>query len=170
MSTPLIDKSFEGMLRQMRRELTLVWRRLGKSGGVPYLSRGPASDRALMVPEYWDMWQDTDSGEHLYVGNKSGGWRLYSGIASEPAGAWSMNSTSGAVITVGRTVVFTIPTVLETNEVINMQATNVGTGFGIFAPVSLVRNPTNTVVTARHMQLGSTTQQALGVVWSIVQA
>jgi hypothetical protein len=131
--------------------------------------RGLGADRAGVYAGYWEMWQDTDGAQGLYVGNKSGGWRLFSGVMTDPAVAWTLNSTSGAVITVGRTAIFTVPTVLETNETLLAQSIGVGTGFGFIGPTGVVRGASNTTLTVRFMQLGSTVTQALSITWQIVQ-
>lgn len=170
MSTPLIDKTFEGMLRQMRRELTLVWRRLGTSGTTPHIQRGTALDRAATTSTYWDMWQDTDGAQLLYVGNKSGGWRQFSGNVISPTAAWATTQgTAPAAIIAGRTDTLTLDTVLEPNENLIVTATSVGSGFGTVSLNGVVKNPTNTQITVRLMQLGSTTTQQFSMAWHIVQ-
>ncbi|QHB37029.1 hypothetical protein QDA00_gp74 [Microbacterium phage Matzah] len=156
--------------RSWRRVLDIstgVWSAWTRVGNAPW--NGTAAQRAATPSQYWEFWQDTDGDQGLYVGNKTGGWRRFSGVDGAAAGAWAMNSTSGAVTTVGRTVTFTIPTVLETTETLLVADTNTGTGYGISAVTAVVRNPTNTALTMRHMQLGSTVQQSLSIAWQIVQ-
>lgn len=160
-------------------ELRRTWRRVSTDDGATWSAwtrsgggtwRGTAARRAATPSVYWDFWQDTDGTQQLYVGNKTGGWRLYSGIDTSPAAAWTLNSTSGSVITVGRTPVFTLPTVLEANEYISATPWGVGSGFGMAAGAGLVRNVSSTQYTMRFTQLGSTTTQALSIIWNIVQS
>lgn len=150
-------RSFDGLVWSpwMRQSVTLA---------------GTAEQRATMTPGYWDFWQDTNGTERLYVGSKAGTWRQFEGSAVAPSAAWSTTQgTPPAAIVVGRTATITIDTVLEVNENLLITATSVGSGFGIVSQNGLVKNPTNTAVTVRLMQLGATTEQQYAFAWQIVQ-
>jgi len=136
----------------------------------PQLMRGTGAQRGAYPSLYWEQWQDTDGAQGLYVGNKAGGWRLFSGTASAATAAWdTTQGTSPAAIVAGRTINFTIPTVLETNEWLIAQSTVVGTGFGFIGVNGITRGPTNTTLTVRFMQIMSLTTQPLSIAWQIVQ-
>jgi hypothetical protein len=139
------------------------WRLNGKG-------RGTAALRGQVTPHYWDFWQDTDGTQHLYVGNKTGGWRKFSGRAGGADAAWQTTQTSGAVTIVGRTASVTIDTVLESSEDVIIGSVSVGSGFGILTLNGITRNPTNTVLTIRFMQLAALTTQAFAFDWQIIQA
>ena len=99
MSTPLIDKSFEGMLAQMRREITLLWRRIGKSGATPThgttaerdaLFGVPASDPARVeLANAMPVWFNTDFGwwESYYAVSGLAGLAVQ-GLVAGTASAW----------------------------------------------------------------------------------
>lgn len=139
------------------------WRLVGGVG------EGPSTWRLATTPRYFDMWYDTTDGL-VYVGNKTGTWRRFSGTDAVAAGAWALSTTSGTVINVGRTVTFTIPTVLEATESLIVSEVATGSGYGFSAVTSIVKNPTNTVLTMRHMQIGATTTQPLYINWQVTQA
>jgi len=126
---------------------------------------GTAAERAATTSTYWQFWQDTDNGGHLYIGDKAGGWRLYSGQETVAAGSWQTASSPFW----GRTVSITLDTVLEDNEVIMMTTTSVSSGFGSISPTTLTRNLTETVVSVRHTQMASGTTNPFTAVWHIVQ-
>jgi hypothetical protein len=128
---------------------------------------GPTALRTEITPKYWDFWLDTDDG-HMYVGSKSGTWRQYSGSTAAAAAAWDTINGTGTAALAGRTVNITIPTVLETTETLLFQAGSVGSGFGFLSGVSVTRNPTNTTLTVRFMQIMSTATQSFSVNWEII--
>lgn len=137
---------------------------------VDGIRRGTGARRAASPSKYWDFWQDTDGTQSLYVGNKSGGWRKFSGSGTSPDAAWSTTQgTAPAAIIAGRTATVTLDTVLEANEHLILTGTSIGSGFGIVTLNGVVKNPTNTVATIRFMQLGSTTTQQFSFAWQIVQ-
>lgn len=138
------------------------------SGVIPAVRTGPTSERNTVTPVYWQFWLDTTDG-HTYVGSRSGTWRRFSGQATDPAAAWANNQTSGTVINVERSPIFTLPTVLEADEWIMATATSVGTGFGFMAGAGLIRNPGSTQYTCRFLQVGAATTNALSIVWMIVR-
>jgi hypothetical protein len=136
-----------------------------------HLQRGTGVERAATPSVYWDFWQDTDGTGQLYVGNKSGGWRLFSGRYAEPSAvAWSGTGSGGTMAAAWRTTSYVLPTVLETNEWLMVTSTTVGSGYGSIAPAGLLRDPTDTTLTLRVTQLQSAAQQAISFVWQIVQA
>lgn len=141
----------------------------GRNNGTPPPTSVPTEGLAANKPanpKYWQFYFETDT-QRMMVGSRTGTWRQYSGTATVVPGAWVMSSTSGTVITVGRTISWNIPTVLESHELLQVVASDVGTGFGFIGPSSQVRNPTNVTITVRHMQLGSVAQQALSILWQI---
>lgn len=145
------------------------------SGPQPIIVEGPrqgtAAERASTFSTYWALWQDTDGAQGLYVGNRSGGWRLFSGVATIPAAAWDTTQGSApAAILAARTATVVLPTVLEANEWILFQAVTVGTGFGFASGVNLTRGATNTSLALRLMQLmNATVTQSFQIAWQIVQ-
>lgn len=154
--------------RWMRNGVWTAWVKVALKEDLALL-RGTAAQRAATTSAYWQFWQDTDGAAGLYVGNKTGGWRKYSGQESFGSAAWATIRTSGEVILSGRTISATLDTILESNEVIMMAATGVGTGYGLVTPNTLSRNATNTVVSFRFMQLMSTTTQGVSVAWNVLQ-
>ena len=130
--------------------------------------RGPSSVRAQYTPAYWDMWFETDTNV-MMVGSKSGTWRRFSGQSSSAAQAWSTTQVSGNVSLAGRTVNWTLPTILESHENVLVTLTAGGSGFTFASLTSTTRNPTNTVISCRLMQIGSATTQAFTVAWQIAQ-
>lgn len=191
-------RTLEGLLRGMRGDINLLERRLTRAGAVNLsgriqpgdgialegagtassplvvsatnMRRGTAAERAETESEYWDFWSDTDAGERLYVGDKSGGWRRFSGVGTEPAGAWSTTVVvSGSNVFAGRTVAATLPTVVLDNETVVVTTIGAGSGFGSAALATLTRNPGSTAVTIRHMQLAAVTQNALSYSWMIAR-
>lgn len=136
------------------------WRLVGGDGA------GPSTWRLATMPRYFDMWHDTTDG-FIYVGNSSGGWRRYSGAVSDIARAWTSTIASTAA---GRSIDFTIPTVLEARETlaITMDPAAATSGFNFIGTTALIRNPTNTIVTVRLMQLmNSTINQAVQIAWKV---
>lgn len=133
-------------------------------GGV---RRGTGAQRASTTSQYWDFWLDTDGTQKLYVGDKAGGWRQYSGSGSVAAGAWdAQGSGSGMAIGVRNTTA-TLPTSLATNETLMLSSTTVG---GIYATISLTATTasgSNTIATIRHMAFQNLTQTAFSFVWQI---
>lgn len=138
------------------------------SGVIPAVRTGPTSKRNAVTPVYWQFWIDTTDG-HTYVGSRSGTWRQFSGQATSPAAAWDNNQTSGSVINVERSPVFTLPTVLETDEWIMATATSVGSGFGFMAGAGLVRGVSDTTFACRFLQVGAIATNALTIAWMIVR-
>lgn len=98
MSTPLIDKSFEGMLRQMRREITLLWRRIGKntnSGGGTTSERdalfgvpGGSVPNQVALANQQVVWLNVDKGwtETYYAVSGSSGLTVRGLVPGTPAG------------------------------------------------------------------------------------
>jgi hypothetical protein len=136
-----------------------------KVNAATNLIRGTAAQRATTASKYWQLWLDTDGSQKLYVGNKTGGWRQYSGEATAAAGAWD-NSSAPAVY--ARTVSVTLPTVVLSTESIQISSTNTGSGFGAYAMNNITRNPTNTVISIRHYQFLSNAANLLGFTWNVV--
>lgn len=129
---------------------------------------GTAALRAATISDYWDFWQDTDGSAALYVGNKTGGWRRFSGQATSGTTAWDA-TVAGPPATAGRTIVFTLPTVLETNETVLVTANAIGSGYGFIAMNTVTRNASDTTINVRFMQIMSVTTQAVTINWQIVQ-
>ena len=153
----------------------LTWRRF-YSGGVwsawgalDSKMTGTAAQRLQIAPSprYWDFWYDTDT-QKMMVGSKSGTWRQYAGSIVAPTRAWDTTQSSGAVNLAGRTDSFTLPTVIEASEDIKVFTRSVGNGFGVISVSVVTRNPTNTVVSLRLMQLMSVAQQSYALGWEIV--
>lgn len=137
------------------------WRRIGNQ------SRGPSGSKPA-APQYWEFYYETDT-RNMMVADKSGNWRRYAGRATHATTAWSnVNGTTMA----GRTNVFTLPTTLEPDETLMVQIDPAVTtsGFNFIGVTGLVRNPANTQVNVRLMQLFSTTTQPMPIVWQIVPA
>jgi hypothetical protein len=130
------------------------------------INQGTTDQMNAYTPTYWEFWYNTDD-THLYVGNKSGGWRLFSGNVAVASAAWDTTNGTGTAALAGRTVNITIPTILETTETLIFQAGSVGSGFGFISGVSITRNPTNTILTVRFMQIMSNATQAFSVIWQI---
>ena len=135
------------------------WRLVGGNG------EGTAAMRAATTPRYWDFWQDTDGTQALYVGNKSGGWRQFSGVYAAPTKAW--DSSGGSIW--ARSDSYNVPTVLETNEYLQITPIALGTGYAALGVVNTIRNPTNTTVTVRLMQFLAGTTQNYTFAWQIMQ-
>lgn len=138
------------------------------NGIVPAVRTGSTTERNAVTPVYWQFWIDTTDG-HTYVGSRSGTWRQFSGQATNPAAAWAATQTSGAVVNAERTPVFTLPTVLESDEWIMAAATSVGSNFGFMSGAGLVRGASDTTYTCRFLQVGAATTNALSIVWQIVR-
>ena len=131
---------------------------------------GTAAQRAQLAPSprYWDFWYDTDT-QKMMVGSKSGTWRQYAGSIVAATRAWdTTQGASGQALLAGRTDSLTIPTVIEASEDLNVFTRSVGSGFGIVSVSVTTRNPTNTVVSVRLMQLMSHVTQAYSLGWEIV--
>lgn len=128
------------------------------------LLRGTAAQRAATTSKYWQFWLDTDGSQKLYVGNKTGGWRQYSGKATVAAGGWTSTNSNMA----GRAVNFTLPTVILPTEEIQISAVDVGNGFGLATLVTTTRNTGNTVISVRQMQLLSYATNPLTITWNVV--
>ncbi|AYD86176.1 minor tail protein [Microbacterium phage Burro] len=124
---------------------------------------GSTTARNALVPKYWEFWWDTTLNQ-MFVGSTTGTWRQYSGFAQDTAKAWDTTQTNLA----GRTITFTLPTVLETTEYVSVYAVSAGSGFGFIGGTFLIRNPTNTSLGVRFMQIMSLTTQALLISWNIV--
>jgi hypothetical protein len=138
---------------------------------VPTTIYGTEAQRALSTSQYWQFWQATDGAQDLYVGNRSGGWRKFSGQVSNAVTAWDNTITTGSPSwTAGaRTATLTIPTVLETNEVIILTQYTVGSGYGFVGLNGITRNVSNTSAVVRFFQAFSTTTQSFSVNWQIMQ-
>jgi hypothetical protein len=158
-----------GRFTWVRYRYNGVWTAWRRQGGVGP-SRGPGFIRVATPSAYWEQWQDTDGTQKLYVGDKSGGWRQFSGYGSQPDRAWdTTQGTTGNALVAGRTDELTIPTVLLPNEDINVWLTYGGSGFTSGSVNLITRNPTNTVVRFRFMQIGSFLTQSYAYSWQIVQ-
>lgn len=132
--------------------------------------RGTAAQRAATTSLYFQLWQDTDGAQHQWIGNRSGGWRRYSGNATAAATEWTtLGSVTGALMA-ARTVTFTVPTVLESDEWLSVASVAVGTGFAFIGGVAVTRGATTTDVTVRFMQLLSHVTQPLTVAWAVHRA
>jgi hypothetical protein len=63
MSAPLIDKTFDGMLRQMRRDITELQRRLGSLSIIPlpptFVGFGPGSSTVGAAASTWEPFSPT---------------------------------------------------------------------------------------------------------------
>lgn len=129
------------------------------------LFRGTALERAATPPAYWDMWQDTDGSQRLYVGSKTGTWRRFSGEVAFAAKAWDMSANP----LWGRTDITSLPTVLETNETLVVTATTGGTSYSALVVASIVVNPTDTEVTTRLTQFVFSSTQPYAYAWAIQQ-
>ena len=140
------------------------WTEIGH--GILY---GTAAQRAATPSRYWQFWQDTDGDQLLWVGDKSGGWRRYSGFYSWTAAAWDTTQVSGSMSLAGRTIGATIPTVIEDNERLVCQLIAGGSGFTFVGGSSFVRNANDTTLNFRYMQIGSTVTQAGTIAWWIQQ-
>ncbi|AWY05391.1 minor tail protein [Microbacterium phage Metamorphoo] len=124
--------------------------------------RGPTTLRTATTPQYWDFWDDTTDGL-TYVGNKSGGWRLFSGQVALANRAWDLSSPP----VYARSDSATIPTVLETNEYLQVTPIALGTGYATMGVVALIRNPTNSTLSTRLMQFAAATTQNYVYQWQI---
>lgn len=150
-----------------------TWRRVYDGTWRPWYivqstMRGTAAERAVTVPRYWDFWQDTDGSQVMYVGGKSGAWRQYAGSVVAPSRAWdTVQGAAGAALLAGRTDSLTLPTVIEANEDILIWLRTTGSGFGVMGQSAVTRNPTNTIVAVRLMQLMSHSTQAYSLGWQI---
>lgn len=133
--------------------------------------QGTAAQRATFPAQYWEFWQDTDGSQKLYVGNKSGGWRLFSGNTSWSAAAWtdSASGTPSPLIMAGRTINLTIPTVLETTEHLMFQLATGGTGYTFIGGSAITRGASDTTLTFRYMQLMSLNTQGGSINWQVAQ-
>lgn len=118
-------------------------------------------------PLYGQTWQATDYYKDLMIASSTGAWRQKTGVHVQPAGSWEYANGTTAV---GRTVNFTVPEPLESNETIRLTSLNVGSGFGFIAMSGITKNANNTVVQFRHLQIGSSTQNPVSVLWEIVPA
>lgn len=129
---------------------------------------GPSSLRtgSNFKSTYWRMWFDTDTNK-MMVGDKSGGWRLFTGSATAATKAWDTTQAVTGMAMAGRTEGLTIPTVLEAHEELILTARSIGSGYGFVSLTGITRNPTNTIATVRFMQIMSTAQQSLVVTWQI---
>lgn len=137
----------------------------GKNNGFPEYKPTPTeglSTARPANPHYWQFYFETDT-QTMMVGSRSGTWRQYAGSATNSARSWDTTQTNIA----GRTDTFTLPTVLENTEDVIVWSRSVGSGFGIVSLNGTARNPTNTVVTVRFMQLMSLTIQGLVIGWQI---
>lgn len=130
------------------------------------MRRGTTTQMNAATSQYWDFWYNTTD-DKVYVGNKSGGWRRYSGTVLSAETGWA--TTSGSTLA-GRTAVFTLPTVLESNETILVQIDpSVSTsGYNFLGATGLIRDPTNTKINVRFMQIMSLKTQPMPVLWQIV--
>ncbi|QDH93279.1 hypothetical protein QC999_gp71 [Microbacterium phage Cressida] len=156
--------------RSWRRVLNLttgVWSAWTRVGTAPW--NGTAAQRAATPSQYWEFWQDTDGDQGLYVGNKSGGWRRFSGYQAYSARAWDASGTGGTASIYGRSDTVSLPTTLETNEYLQITPIGVGTGYATMSSVAQVRNPTNVAVTTRLVQFLNATTQAYSYAWQITQ-
>lgn len=149
------------------RKVVIHGRNNGFAPYVPKPTQGLAADKPAN-PSYWQMYFETDT-QKMMVGSKTGTWRQFAGTASMPARAWDTTQSNGVIIA-GRTDNFTLPTVLENSEDVIVWSRSVGSGFGIVSLNGTARNPTNTVLSVRLMQLASLTTQAYGIGWQISPA
>lgn len=144
-----------------------VWRRYSEgSTWTPWRTQGPfegtTTRRNATVPAYLDQWFDTTDGK-VYLGSKTGTWRQMEGTISAPLRAWDSVTGGNA----GRTDSLTLPTVLEANEDVLMWLRTGGSGFTFMSQSTVTRNPTDTGVSVRLMQLMSSTTQAFTIGWRI---
>ena len=143
-------------------------RRLRANEYAPMAFRGTAAQRSSTTSSYWQHWVDTTPPYGVYVGDWGGGWRPFSGIHTAPAGSWSFVSSDSTIV--GRTITVALPIRIEPGETLQISSTGTGSGFGLLSLTGLASNATNTTITLRHMQLGSTTLNAASFVWTIVPA
>ncbi|PII81559.1 hypothetical protein BMH32_04705 [Leucobacter sp. OLJS4] len=128
---------------------------------------GTAQERAnaAAAARYGVIWQDTDAGRKTYISNGAGGWRLYAGLASVAAGAWS----SSVAPFYGRTAVVSLPTVIAADETIEVSCNNVGTGFGLVVLRNVTsRGATDTQINVGHYQFANNQQMAVSFIWKVV--
>lgn len=145
-------RSFDGVWSPWRREDGLY--------------RGTATERGNITPAYWDMWQDTDSTQKLYVGSKTGTWRQFCGEVAYGTKTWDVSSAP----IYGRTDVATLAAVvLEANETLAIALTNDGGAYGALTMFGLTKNPTNTQFTTRFTAFLNATTRAYSFAWSIQQ-
>lgn len=134
-----------------------AWYRIDRSA-----MSGSSELRTLTTSRYWDFWFDTTD-QRMYVGNKTGGWRLFEGAQVVPTKAW--DASSGGVW--ARSDTSDIPTVLEVNEYLKITSIAIGTGYATMGVSSIVRNPTNTSVGTRLTQFMVSTTQSYTYHWQI---
>lgn len=154
--------------RDTLERITLLERRLATAIPKPTPTSGLAADIPAS-PSYWQFYFETDTG-NMMVGNRTGGWRRHSGREADSARAWDTSAGTGVTALAGRSVTFVLPTILEPSETLSVTMDPVisVSGFDFIGSTSLIRNPTNTLVTVRLMQIMSVATQSLGVVWQIV--
>lgn len=136
------------------------WGEWQMQGAGPF--RGTTAERNLVIPGYLDEWYD-ETDQKVYLGSKSGTWRQKEGTITAPSRAWDTTDSSLA----GRTDSLTLPTIIEPNEDILIWARSVGSGFGIVSQSAVTRNPNNTIVSVRLMQIMSLTTQPFSLGWRI---
>lgn len=65
--------------------------------GVPVnatrISQGTAAERASVVPEFGDIWRDTDGDKSIWKGSSDGRWRLLSAVVDLPKRGWDFTGT-----------------------------------------------------------------------------
>lgn len=133
------------------------------------ITEGTAAQRAATKSQYWEMWKDTDTDQYIWVGDTAGGWRRFSGSHTQAAGAWDSAPVSGSVSMGLRTLSITIPTVLSADESLLISVIGTGTGFGYASIAGMTRNPTDTSITVRHAQVGSTATNPVTFAWQVVR-
>lgn len=126
---------------------------------------GTAAERTLQEARFGDLWYDTDGDQLVWKGASDGAWRRLSGRASVSAGAWATTAGGNA----GRTVSWTLPTVIEDTETIAISPRAVGSGFGDFSLNGVGASSGGvTVISTRHTQLMSTATNGGSISWWIV--
>lgn len=170
----MTDRTLAATLATMRADITSLQRRLSRFRSTRAqgtgLRRGTGAERQATPSSYWDFWSDTDGEEHLYVGDKAGGWRRFSGTGTAPATAWDTTlAVGGANIFAGRTISATLPTVVLETETLILTQVQAGSGFGAASLATLVRNPNATPVTIRHTQMASFSTQSLTYAWMLAR-
>lgn len=134
------------------------------SDAIVYLEGTSAERLALDPAPAGAIWKDSDVAGRLWSTSPAGKWRLHEGRISDIARPW----TAIASPVWGRTITFSVPTVLAANEELAIWA---GQHAGAWVTVTnggITRNPTDTTLTVHAARLLNGGETAINVLWRVV--
>lgn len=129
----------------------------------PSTYRGTTSERNSKSAMFGDIWYDTTDSK-VYKGRTNGSWTQLSGRIDFPEASWDHQVTS----IYARSATQYVPTILESNETLEVTSAKVGTGFAFVSTSTVAPEETQTLLVCRFAQLLNASLQPFSVNWRII--